>query len=256
MQAVPRARPGPPLPPIAAPTPPAVPAEPSLDGLIAVAAALRTGADLEPTLDAVCRSIAASLGVGCVAINRYRPAFHDFEVGVVHGSDRARETLLGIASPAEEWAMLIDDRFDRRGAYFIPHDGFDWGAIEVSYVPEIEASSDPDAWHPEDALFVPLRSSTGAVLGIMSIDEPDSGRRPTDRDLDVLVAAAAQAGLVLESAELAQDALRHRADVQHLLRVSSRLTREHSPAGIARAVCDGIRDALGFERVIVGLLGD
>src|SRR4051812_36075387 len=121
-----RARPVP-LPPTALSTLTAVPAEPSLDGLLAVAAALRTGADLQPTLDATCRSIAASLDVGCVAINRYRPAFHDFEVVIVHGSDRARETLLGIASPAEEWALLIDDRFARRGAYFIPYDGFDWG---------------------------------------------------------------------------------------------------------------------------------
>jgi diguanylate cyclase (GGDEF)-like protein len=256
MPPVPRARHGPsvPLSPLAASIPPAVRSEPSLDGLLAVAAALRTRADLETTLDAVCRSIAASLGVGCVAINRYRPAFDDFEVVVVHGSDRARETLLGVASPAEEWSLLIDDRFARRGAYFIPCDGFDWGAIGVSYVPEIEPSDDPHAWHPEDALFVPLRTSTGMVLGILSVDEPHSGRRPTARDLDVLVAAARQAGLVLESAQLAEAASRHRADVQHLLRVSSRLTREHSPTGIASAVCEGIRDALGFERVCVGLV--
>src|SRR3954451_12132623 len=128
--------------------------------------------------------------------------------------------------------MLIDDRFARRGAYFIPSDGFDWGQVGVSYVPVIEPSDDPTAWHAEDALFVPLRSSAGAVLGIMSIDEPYSGRRPSDRDLDILVAAAGQAGLVLESAQHAQAASRHRADVQHLLRISSRLTREHSPTGI------------------------
>ncbi|MEA2294798.1 MAG: hypothetical protein QOE86_2437 [Solirubrobacteraceae bacterium] len=233
-----------------------IPASP-LDGLLAVAAALRTGPDLEPTLHAVAASIAASMRVATVAINLYRPAFHDFEVMVVHGSDRARETLLGVTSPAEEWALLIDERFARRGAYFIPDGAFDWdSAIAISYTPDVEPSDDPHAWRAEDALFVPLRSSAGVVLGIMSVDEPASGRRPTDRDLDVLAAVAAQAGMVIESAQHAQAASRHRADVQELLRVSSRLTSERSHTGIAGAVCEGIRDALGFERVAVLLFDD
>jgi diguanylate cyclase (GGDEF)-like protein/putative nucleotidyltransferase with HDIG domain len=228
-----------------------------MDGLLAVAAAIRTGPDLEPTLRAVARSIAETLQWATVSINLYRPAFHDFQVEVVHGSPKAREALIGVASPAEEWAQLIDERFQRRGAYFIPDGAFDWDAeIAISYTPEIAPSDDPDAWSAEDALFVPLRSSSGLMLGVMSVDEPASGRRPTDHDLDVLAAVAAQAGMVIESAQHAEAASRHRADVQELLRVSSRLTMERSRAGIAQAVCEGIRDALGFERVCVGLLDD
>jgi diguanylate cyclase (GGDEF)-like protein/putative nucleotidyltransferase with HDIG domain len=225
-----------------------------VNGLLAVANALRAGPDLASTLNAVAASVAASMQVATVAINVYRPAFHDFEVVVVHGSHRARETLLGVTSPAEEWALLIDDRFQRRGAYFIPEGAFDWDAeIAISYTPDIEPSDDPQAWRAEDALFVPLRSSTGVMLGVMSVDEPHSGRRPTDEDLDVLAAVATQAGMVIESAKHAQAASRHRGDVQHLLRVSSRLTIERDRNGIARTVCEGIRDALGFERVAVML---
>ena len=47
---------------------------------------------------------------------------------------------------------------------------------------------DPDAWHPEDVLLVPLKTSDGSLLGVMSVDEPDSLRRPDDGELDVLVA--------------------------------------------------------------------
>ena len=226
------------------------PSEFPLDGLLAVAAALRSSPDLAHTLHAVAGSVADSLQVRTVAINLYRPAFHDFQVVAVHGAQRARDLLLGLASPAEEWALLIDDRFRRRGAYFIAAGDFDWDAeIAVSYVPEIEPSDDPSAWHAEDALFVPLRAWDGTMLGVLSVDEPADGRRPADRDLDVLAAVAAQAALVVESTQNAQAASRHRADVEHLLRVSSRLTSDHSPDGIAAAVCEGIRDALGFERV-------
>src|SRR3954447_20292211 len=140
-----------------APAQPPAPPESPLDGLLAVAAALRTGPDLEPTLAAVVKSVAASLQVATVAINLYRPAFHDFLVVAVHGSERARELLLGVPSPAEEWALLIDDRFQRRGAYFIPDGTVDWDSdITVSYLPDIAPSEDPDAWRAEDALFVPL----------------------------------------------------------------------------------------------------
>jgi diguanylate cyclase (GGDEF)-like protein/putative nucleotidyltransferase with HDIG domain len=225
--------------------------------MLAVAAALRTGPELAPTLDAVARSVAAALRVATVAITLYRPAFDDFEVVAVHGAQRARELLLGVASPAEEWALLIDDRFRRRDAYFIPAGAFAWDTeVAISYVPDLPPSDEPDAWHPEDALFVPLRAGSGAMLGVLSVDAPVGGRRPSDRDLDVLAAVAAQAALVVESTQNARAASRHRADVEHLLRVSSRLTSERSPDGIAGAVCEGVRDALGFERVCVLLTGD
>ncbi|MEA2180442.1 MAG: hypothetical protein QOG77_3739, partial [Solirubrobacteraceae bacterium] len=221
-----------------------------VDGLLAVAAALRTGPDLALTLDAVAQSIAATLRVATATINLYRPAFDDFETVAVHGSDAARAALLGSRSPAEEWARLIDERFRHRGAYFIRDGEFDWDSgATLSYVPPIAPSDDPDAWRAEDALFVPLRSSTGALLGVLSVDEPFDGKRPGDRDLDVLVGVAAQAGLAIESAQHAKAASRHRADVQQLLRVSSRLTSERSREGIALAACEGIQDALGFERV-------
>ncbi len=223
-----------------------------LDGLLAVAAALRTGPDLEPTLDAIARSIAQTMGVATAAINLYRPAFNDFETVAVHGNAEARRTLMGARSPAEEWAQLIDDRFERRGAYFIGDGEFDWelGAT-LSYVPPIAESDDPDAWRAEDALFVPLRSVSGAVLGVLSVDEPRSGKRPTDRELDILVGAALQAGVAIESAQHAQSARNHREDVQQLLRISSRFSTERSREGIASAACEGICDALGFERVAV-----
>ncbi|MEA2124761.1 MAG: hypothetical protein QOI80_1543, partial [Solirubrobacteraceae bacterium] len=221
-----------------------------IDGLLAVAAALRTGPDIGPTLDTVAESIAASLGVATATINLYRPAFNDFETVAVHGSEEARRALLGSRSPAEEWVQLIDERFARRGAYFIPDGEFDWdNEATLSYVPPIAPSDDPDAWRAEDALFVPLRSSSGLVLGVLSVDEPRSGKRPSDRDLDVLVGVAAQAGVAVESAQHAEAARRHRADVQQLLQISSRLTSESSRAGIAAAAAEGIRDALGFERV-------
>ena len=85
-----------------------------------------------------------------------------------------------------DWAPLLDPRFERRGAYHVKDGEYDWSQDRADDVgPRPSASADPDAWSPEDALFVPLRSAAGDVLGILSVDEPADGRRPDDEKLDL-----------------------------------------------------------------------
>ena len=208
--------------------------------------------DLGRALQAVVRNVASALRFRTAVVNVYHPAFDEFEVVAVHGADIVRETLLGHRTAAPEWAPLFGDRFERRGTYFVPHGSYDWSSTHA-YVPAVEPGAGPDAWHPEDGLFVLLRSADGETLGVLSVDEPESGRRPSDRELDALLAVAAQAGLVMESAHHASAASRARSEVEHLLRVSRHLTGGGSPAEVMQAVCEGIRDGLGFERVALVL---
>jgi diguanylate cyclase (GGDEF)-like protein/putative nucleotidyltransferase with HDIG domain len=225
-----------------------------LDGLAAVGASLRTGTDMSGALHAVASTIAATLRFRTVVINVYRPAYDEFECVAVHGDAQARELLQGHFTRADEWQPLFQERFQRRGAYFVPAGSYDWDST-LAYIPPAESNDDPDAWQAEDGLFVALRSATGATLGVLSVDQPESGRRPSDGDLDALLAVAAQAGLVIEAAHHAEAASRHRAEVEHLLRVSRHLTGRASPAEVLREVCEGIREGLGFDRVAV-LLAD
>ena len=230
-----------------------------LRGLLEAARAVRAGGDLQPLLEAIARVISVSLGFRTVVINLHRPAWDDFEVAVVHGTEEGRRVLLGTSESWDRWQALLDPRFERGGAYLIPHGEFEWDADErISYVPPgapgpVAEDWDPAEWHPEDALMVPLRSSTGRVLGIVSVDEPIDGRRPSDAQLEVLSAVCGHAALAVEHAQATADADRHRAAVQHLLRVSARLTGRRSVEEMLFAVCGGIRDALGFQRVIVAL---
>ena len=121
------------------------------------------------------------MGLGTVVISLYRPAFDDFLVSTVHGSDDARTRCWARAGRCEQWTPLLDPAFERHGCFFLPWDQFDWSQDgRPSYVPEFEPVDDPEAWHPEDALFVPLRHHLGGLLGFLSVDEPASGAvRPT-----------------------------------------------------------------------------
>ena len=69
----------------------------------------------------------------------------------------------------------------------------------------------------------------------------------------VLSAVCDHAALAVEHAQATDEVDRHRAAVQHLLRVSARLTGRRSVEEMLFAVCGGIREALGFQRVIVAL---
>src|SRR5581483_8645011 len=105
-----------------------------------------------------------------------------------------------------------------------------------------------------DALFVPLRHQDGHLLGIVSVDEPSSGRKPSDEELDVLVALADHAALAVQASQEAAEAARHRRALEELLAVSSRITAQPTTDEMLHHVCTGIRDALGFQNVCAALI--
>jgi diguanylate cyclase (GGDEF)-like protein len=226
-----------------------------LTGLLEVTRLVRSDENLDALLPAITTAVAESMGFRTVVVNLYRPAFDDFRVATVHGSEEGRRRLLGTTRMWAEWEPLFDASFKRHGCYFLPWDEFDWSNdVTVSYIPDIEPSDDPDAWHPEDALFVPLRHADGHLLGILSVDEPFSGRRPSDDDLQVLAALAAHAAQAVQDAQDGAEAMRYRTALEHLLRVSARLTESTSMQEILRSVCEAIRAALGFQNVSVELI--
>jgi diguanylate cyclase (GGDEF)-like protein len=235
---------------------PSLPPISPLRGLLEVTKLMRADAELPVLLAAIARTISESLGYRTVVVNLYRPAWDDFCVTTVHGSDGARALLLGQVRRVDEWLPLLDERFERRGAYVVEAGKYDWDEAlgPRSYVPDTTPGRGENGWQPEDALFLPMRHSAGHLLGILSVDEPASGRRPTEEELDVLVALAEHAALAVQSAQEAAEAGRHRRALEQLLDVSSRLTLEPVTDEILRAVCSGVRDALGFQNVLAALL--
>jgi diguanylate cyclase (GGDEF)-like protein len=225
-----------------------------LRGLFHVTRAVRNEAQLDDVLSAVAHMIAESLGYRTVVVNLFRPAWDDFVVATVHGDERAREELLGSAGGWDTWEPLLDERFRRNGVFLVPAGEYDWTADMLSFTPDIAASDDPAAWHPDDALFVPLESADGELLGIISVDEPLSGRKPADGELEVLAGVAAHAAYALQSAQEAAADARHHAGLGELLAVSSRLTESRSIDVLLAGVGAAIHRALGFTKVSVDLV--
>lgn len=59
-------------------------------------------------------------------------------------------------------------------------------------------------WDPQDLLFAPLRLADGRIVGVLSVDDPLDGRRPTRESLAPLELFIHQAAVAIENAQLIQ----------------------------------------------------
>ncbi len=57
-------------------------------------------------------------------------------------------------------------------------------------------------WHPQDMLYAPLRTPEGRIVGILSMDDPVDGRKPTRESLVPLELFLHQAAMIIENAQL------------------------------------------------------
>jgi diguanylate cyclase (GGDEF)-like protein len=221
-------------------------------------ASVRDDDDLHEVLEDVARAIGEVLGYRVVVINRYRAAFDDMITATAVGASESVHELVGTISPRNTWTPLLAERFRRReGAYFVPDGEFDWDALGVeTYVPDLDPSDDPNAWLAGDAMFVPLWDTRHQLLGVISVDEPKTGLRPTDAELDVLVTIAQHAALALRIGQDMANEMQHQRMLERVLEVSAGLAEARDIDAVLQAVSDGIQDALGFEKVLIGISDD
>ena len=223
--------------------------------LVGVTELVRAESDLPTVLSLIARTVAEVIGFGTVVLNLYRREWDDFCVTTVHGDKEVQRALLGSTYSRESWAQLLDDRFLRHGVFFIKHGEFDWESdTGKRYVPVREVNDHADAWNPDDEVFVPLYGPGDQLLGILSLGDPASGLRPSEEELGLLVGLAHYAAQALAAAQAAIMRERYRMALEELMHVSSGLTQTLSTDSIMLSVCNGIANALGFQKVCVDLL--
>ena len=130
---------------------------------------------------------------------------------------------------------------------------FDWSQDRLlTYVPPIAALDGPGRLASRGRAVRPAALQRGR--------DPRHPRRstsrpaaagPTDEQLDLLVGAAAHAALALEHVQQAAAAERQRAVGRPpAARLTASLTERRTVDEMLDAVCTGVRDALGFEKVV------
>lgn len=160
---------------------------------------VNSSTDLSEVLDEIAGGVVEVLGYGIAAIARLEG--ETFVMTTVAGPDEVREQIIGRRTPvasifnefaqADEWGVLR----------FVPHDRMPDALEESAWVPDFEPGADPDDWHPLDALYAPLYSATGQLLGNMSVDLPPGNRIPNREERELLEMFVVQAGLAMYNAQ-------------------------------------------------------
>lgn len=196
--------------------------------------------NLDDMLEEIAHGVVEVLGYGVACID----VRHDDEMVMtaVAGPDDVVQQLLGRRAPVarllEEFALYAEEWGILR---YISHD--DLLYMEDSWVPDIEVSDEPDAWHPLDALYAPLYAADGELIGNLSVDLPPRNKMPSPEDRELLEMFAVQAGLAVAHA-------RHREQLDQQLQLAS-VVREVSEG--ARLGSLDITVARAGERVLGGL---
>ena len=185
----------------------------ALRALHAVTKRVHASLDLTQTLDAVATGVVEASGFGLAAVNLAEDN-GDYTTVAVAGSDDLRRELLGTTGSAENWRELFA-RAERWGSlYFVDHRN---GVPESLYVwvPDIEATEDPELWHPLDCLFAPLMAPSGEWVGVLSVDLPVDGRRPDAQQQEILALFAEHAAIAIQHARLHSQLERSQAEAEY-----------------------------------------
>lgn len=90
-----------------------------------------------------------------------------------------------VESTARKRARIRSLAFPGTGIAFVPHDA----PLERSSAFVAGRSAPGGTWHPEDRLFLLLRTTQGHDIGVLSLDEPLDGRAPSAGALGALLVA-------------------------------------------------------------------
>ncbi|NWG10254.1 GAF domain-containing protein [Candidatus Bathyarchaeota archaeon] len=94
------------------------------------------------------------------------------------------------------------DSWIRENVHGVPHGTSLEKATTYAGVPSKLSLEEMVDWHPQDMLYAPLCTPEGKVVGILSMDDPLDGRRPTRESLIPLELFLHQAAITIENAQL------------------------------------------------------
>jgi len=123
-------------------------------------------------------------------------------------SEEERRFLWENRTPGKIWRERLSLNFNRYKVgqfYYIPYE--DQSAQEYFTGSALDSRLSPEEtvdWHPQDLLYAPLTLPDGRIVGILSVDDPVDGRRPTRYSLAPLELFLNYAAIAIENAQLIQ----------------------------------------------------
>jgi diguanylate cyclase (GGDEF)-like protein len=205
---------------------------------------------LRRVLQAAGGAVAMGAGFGLVYINVYRPEYDDYTARFVYGRDGVCPELSGPPVARDFLAHLPGIAAERApGIYFLAGTRGMWDGDPGFYPSRVPEAKSPDAWRSEDLLLMLLEDVDGEPLGLVSVDEPTSGMRPTDGDLQLLRVICLYVEQALRTAKRVRQSEEDTRMLARLSEVSPQMSQCTDRRELYRLVGATVTADLGFERV-------
>ena len=179
--------------------------------IVRLGTTLRAEMRLDEILRQVVEAVSGALGFNVAVINLIFPDRERVEIAASLGLSDAERIRLAQNPPITARLLsVMRPEFCISKSYFISHnykhlfEGVEGVTVYTPLPPN--AQRPPDAWHPDDALLVPLVSpGEDRLLGILSLDQPEDGKTPTLETIEIIELFASQTALAIDTARLFQE---------------------------------------------------
>ena len=225
-----------------------------LSNLFAISQAFRSNQPLENVLDDVAHAIQETVGFDVVVVN------------LVEGSPRVQRRVAAAGVPVAvfeqmktmrpPWSVVEEamrDEFRISQSYYFPAErSGDIAGMDTYETSKISPGPrQPGLWHPQDMLLVPLRSSDGQPLGVISVDDPRDQRIPNRSTVETLEVFANQAAVAIENNRLYADMeQRVQERTEDLRQALGQLTDERDRVETLFRITSELSASLDLDRVL------
>jgi PAS domain S-box-containing protein len=112
-----------------------------------------------------------------------------------------------------------------------------------------------DEWHPEDVLYLPLMGhDQKRIIGLIRMDEPADGKRPTQQSLQPIELFALQAAAAIENQRLYSETVRQADIEQQLNQLMEAMAATLDQTEIIHALAKGLQPFVIFTRMHLALV--
>jgi methyl-accepting chemotaxis protein len=177
--------------------------------------ALRAELDLETLLNQMVEVITSSIGFRMAVLNLVYDDRPELECAAFAGVSPEDQARLSASPPTlSRLLAIMRPEFRMSQSYFLPHEhAYLLQGLEI--VKSNTHWKEGHTWHPDDALLIPLVSPReNKLLGILSLDDPEDGQRPSLETIEIIELFANQAALAIDNANLFQQRERERRTLE------------------------------------------
>jgi len=150
----------------------------------------------------ITRAAVKTLGFGMARIRTYDKNTDELETVAITGvPEDITKKLIGERMPFPVLVPFLTEKYQAGDSYLIPNNDPQWQEVadQFFYIPP-GSTSNRTGWDAYDAYISVIRNQFGELLGILTLDQPASGR-PTPQEIETVDVFAKAASWVLERAD-------------------------------------------------------